>query len=1249
MKFNDDKHGSALLVTLLVVSLLLVMTLSLVAVVRMDLREVTQYQQLYQARANARLGAELAVARLQELTGADTRVTFAAESDASLDPSVLRHMSRRTQHWTGVRDAALLNPSESGLNPGRGELLGWLVSGERLPSGSSVPAEGAFDPLTGRSPLTTQAWAGARLPGSGFAKVVGAGSVLEDSASGHPDFVAVPKVGVGDNGFYGWWAADEGVKARVNLGDRFLLDGDASTDALRHVTVPRAGSELFLPGYTPGSEAQQEEMDKVVSARSLNHLSFAPVSTPNYSASRELFHDVSLVSSGLAANVRYGGLQRDLTAVFQEASGNGGQPGGQQWERLLDYQSLQMNRAIHLPRNAGGIRPDQNRSELRARMFPHLTHASIGDDFGGPSWNHLVTWVNTRELNPTFEVRQNRIDNQGLWPVVAKLELSRYITFDRKVSPTRLYYIIVPKIVLWNPYNVPLRFPGNTMHMRWLDGIESFPNDTLDLVVSREDEFYYLTGLKLPLIGDNDGRNHVAGTALWNAAYSFDFILEGGEIPPGAAKVFTMTRTHRYTTGLTTLEDSWNAAGNNLKDGVLLNVIDRSRLNVPVLSSTPSPGNYGVYLEVDLNEFIQKTAGNKPTSWPDSLIHEDLKANGLNGFTLEASGGGESSRVRFTTDGDSDRFVFELAGTQNRLSTNVKFHLRGGQARNADIMMRGMQFVAATFDYDPEDYLFTPGSDEIPDDLPVLFHFAFGLRLPYNFSLERPGVEPNRIAPAPLFASGNPLTGKFNVSKIDRGNGYQGVNSYVAMILQKSDDLQFTTHDGKSYAYIGYSDHPAEISGSFDEPYPRMILSEIPGTALALEGFEEITSPASLQHANLRSFNNELRNTHEADLFFRWNFHGGNLGPSHPIGNSMADPYIAPDTVHRWGWQGFEYPDNNAIGGGLKASHYDFSYLLNQVLWDDFVFTGWANSRLLWRSPAWNTDRSRIERDFDTSAAEMRTLGAFNVNSTSVRAWASLLRAFEGLDVGGEDGGDERSPLSRFNDRYGDPFDPATTNRASEFGFARENNFTGYRRLTRREIYDEDTGTGLAAEIVRQVKARGPFLSLGDFVNRALLPPGNDPDGHRLSGAVQRAIDDSGINAAQHQNSLDSRSHISIADLGDPSRWPSDRFYLDHKFGAATRGAPGYFTQADLLSRIGPVLRVRSDTFLIRSYGEVTDGNGNPLSKAWCEVVVQREPEYLDALDEPDVLPVDLEQPVNRLLGRRYTVVAFRWLGEDEL
>jgi hypothetical protein len=135
----------------------------------------------------------------------------------------------------------------------------------------------------------------------------------------------------------------------------------------------------------------------------------------------------------------------------------------------------------------------------------------------------------------------------------------------------------------------------------------------------------------------------------------------------------------------------------------------------------------------------------------------------------------------------------------------------------------------------------------------------------------------------------------------------------------------------------------------------------------------------------------------------------------------------------------------------------------------------------------------------------------------------------------------------------------------------------------------------------------------------------------------------------------------------------------------------------DVLNSIGPNLTARSDTFVIRAYGEALDDAGNVIGKAWVEVVVQRTTEYLamavgqkypdyvepnrrklayrvnsssgkeyDRQVLPEMYEISpspnppgsnatertallQEQRINRILGRRFRPTALRWLAANEI
>jgi hypothetical protein len=95
--------------------------------------------------------------------------------------------------------------------------------------------------------------------------------------------------------------------------------------------------------------------------------------------------------------------------------------------------------------------------------------------------------------------------------------------------------------------------------------------------------------------------------------------------------------------------------------------------------------------------------------------------------------------------------------------------------------------------------------------------------------------------------------------------------------------------------------------------------------------------------------------------------------------------------------------------------------------------------------------------------------------------------------------------------------------------------------------------------------------------------------------------------------------------------------------------------QQDLVQAFSPVMTPRSDTFVVRTYGEVKNPvKGNVEARAWGEAVVQRLPDFVDQTDPGlatlgDATPPASLNSTNKDFGRRFKVVSFRWLDENEI
>jgi hypothetical protein len=164
---------------------------------------------------------------------------------------------------------------------------------------------------------------------------------------------------------------------------------------------------------------------------------------------------------------------------------------------------------------------------------------------------------------------------------------------------------------------------------------------------------------------------------------------------------------------------------------------------------------------------------------------------------------------------------------------------------------------------------------------------------------------------------------------------------------------------------------------------------------------------------------------------------------------------------------------------------------------------------------------------------------------------------------------------------------------------------------------------------------------MSDFVNRKL-----STEDEGLKGALQAAIDRAGINEAFEESyPLDNEealpSFVHEDNIQEPTRIDQTR-----KPDTTAWGAAGFLTQADMLQSLGHTLFARSDSFVVRGYGNAVDASGEVLAEAWCEAVVQRTPEPVT----PDEFNLDsAREGEENDFGRRFVVKSFRWLAEDEV
>jgi hypothetical protein len=402
-----------------------------------------------------------------------------------------------------------------------------------------------------------------------------------------------------------------------------------------------------------------------------------------------------------------------------------------------------------------------------------------------------------------------------------------------------------------------------------------------------------------------------------------------------------------------------------------------------------------------------------------------------------------------------------------------------------------------------------------------------------------------------------------------------------------------------------------------------------------------------------------------------WNPRGNNPYPPFQynlIGNSDATPMIPSDKV---------VPSTLFPSGIDKNLMHDDAYCANHLLFDDWFLSSIATEAETSKpidsvyTEFLKGERELVNRNYRPISADSKVTdsvaatrvgemitssdgwlkvasrfeveGMFNVNSTSVEAWKALLghaRSLDKIAMHGADGIVSASTSGKHPVTRGAIATDVEAGTGKGFGgqFNNASEYNGYRSLT------DDQITDLAENVVEQVRLRGPFLSLSEFVNRQLV---TNKD-LALAGALQTALDN--LEEDPMKVLRDPKNSLSDKTMSpaDPKLTGVGYEFKEAAEGGSAYGAPGWIRQADILRPIAPIITVRDDTFTIRAYGDSMDQNGNVIAKAWCEAVVKRTREFSDKSDAADTVnpPVN---GMNATYGRRYEVFSFRWLSADEV
>ena len=1240
------------------------------------------------ARQNALFGLDVALAQLQKAAGPDQRITARADildsnpatvaADGFPAATTAQPNNPGQAYWTGVwktgnappdafYTAALPTPSSS-PTPQRTTSLGnpspttaqkvqkatWLVSDPIDPS-TNLPV--ALDPTATPSPSQYKTVTLAEnLPDlTGGASTVGVsvplvpmfGSATAASPSATPA------------GKYAYWVADEGVKAKVNLTDPTYTGAagngnSAFVESQLHFVGPQAVATqdgLFGAANTNDIRVPQYAADvpKVSTLQSLGYVQ-GSASTPvvtgvSGSAAAKFSPDVTTYSYGVLADVRNGGLKTDLSQLFEDPANQFGpfltsaavthtaDPAADQkiwslvapfygnsasqvypaefgvrWQSVYDYYSLYKSVSSYpsaapwsnLNYYSNG-NPGTNAPQMDARLFSYTS-------------NPIGTPGGATQQQPG-EYYMPHLIGYGIY----------FSMSSQQVAPTGSnphdYHLILyaqPRVVLYNPYNVTLSVSkaGNNPYLLWLSS--NVLSRTLTVTVGGTKIVNEApTWLGTFTTNSNGTQSSNTTDAQWQMDPAANFVLKPGEIRVYGLGTLAQASQFGYVATFPKIGDKvgqsqWQYLGTDASGVVNPNSATEWQANVP-----------------DSADVTVSYAGNAAFASNDGYYKQYTGPNGGPGVWPNTSSPTNNVIGRFFNNPPNEA------------------------AQSADLgPISGMASASPN------------SSAAIPFGYFVIR--AKGLAQGETSAAGNPGS----YAPLPTFSSSdgsfNPLPMYFDSTMEDTD---------FSLAVQNTNSLTEMQVSGTSPPFNSYWGSQDVALNPNDPSF--LILRDVPR--------QPMISLGQFMHMPMRtsSYINVTTGNGWSDT------NSCLMG----VGGSLANPYVKLTDV----WDNLDY----------GVPRLDDNFLMNQALFDTYYFSSvpppvslmdasykavlpalatgataftdanilkgtcvLPNSRMSFyakngiRPQTTSSAAQNYLPNNQKAAANLLLNGAFNVNSTSVAAWRALLSSLSGNNpTGGLYTGPAFSstqyPIFRF-------LSPTPVMSSSVTTFTSPNPWASINILTEQPTPTPTSSpsptppptqvTALATSIVKEVKRLGPFLSMADFLNRRLTTASDAYGPIGLKGALQAAIDDSSL-VNINTNILALGSATGNATKGARGNPPGNAIAAQLPNNTAI-GTPGCLMQQDLVQCFSPIMTVRSDTFLVRCYGEADNiKTGATQGRAWGEALVQRLPDYVDQTDPAlsagsnlgDATPLANVSVTNQTFGRRFKVVSFRWLNETDL
>lgn len=1228
------KHGFALIASLTLMMLLTLLAVGILAMASSQNRIAMQTALQAEARQQALVGLDAAIGELQMALGPDRRVTASSSITAKEEGSVAQHILGVWDSWSGPIYG---KPIEGGAknikftyDQGRSNMFRrWLIS-SRNPSEltkiGSAKSLGERDPGN-RICLVGEGTLGSRLTGRHLV---------------YADMISMPASGKKNKACFAWWIGGENQKSKITIKDPD--DTKVPLEVLRRTW--NTPGPMFVDsenlGFLP---SKIEQPDKLLTMASLP----LTVST-SQDAGMPYFFDVTTSSYSLPINVRTGGLKQDLCLLLNKKSlkGTDFEVRSNQDCPLVENDDVPRCTEENFPIGSWqnlhafyNCWPDgtaKDKDNFTARLIGDVDDcytrmSGAGYKAGKPQnitsgLEELSSGDGSVYDSRSLLEKGNQTAGYARTPVMlAFMNTFGLVTDlvegsggggkeDQKKYNLRLCF--APMFLWWNPYNVPMKVRGRQLWAQsapykatWLQGYSnsgSWKWQTYGFHQTASDKGFGLD------YGD------YFQVSLSDTTGDIEF--QPGEIlffSPGKARAtdeYNKPYSNPWTIGYNASSVSGYKA--HFYANKPRTELDNGDWHISIRLGQDGPG--GAY--------------NADGYWFAPRHKEAITIfSGYNGISETATSSGDTSSGKL---GQSPhRF---LMGWYDPADVNLSTVFCDKNRNDARWSADGSQsdpdvpYFIAALGIVPKSANRSADSRIFTDKDYRTKSWQHSSPAFWGSMIIKPDDQQRQYHP-------------YQLAALDVGSG---MNACPMDSIGRNGMLGITS-DGEQVSLVSVLELPV---------HPPFSLAGFAGMRLQPGWYDCGVKSDFATQANMR----------------RMQYQSGVPGVG--IGNAFADPCLPADEVYVF----HENEIFDQVGGNDRVfgDFYDHGLMINDALWDRWFCSsvsdmpekkGKKEARQVLsdflegkealpvaryvKSQTPYKDADIVKRLMEDDgwkyiAQYLMIDGGFNVNSTSVEAWASVLQGLARRQLVTNSSGRLAlvEPGKSDNQVLFSRFMVSTADKSIDSlgGYSMMQGSTSLRQGNGMiaawgdvRSLGSDQIRRLAEEIVKQVKERGPFLNMSDFINRRL----DTNQRHALTGALQAAIDATDIN------------EMFMDEKSTPISGGKLYKFKEAEEGSIYTAAPGYLIQSDVLASLGNILTVRDDTFTVRAYGCVRNARRAILAQAWCEAIVQRTMDYVDPSNAPTDCEYDPEgkamkgkglTAANKVFGRRFRVVSFKWL-----